>query len=52
MDLVADAFVGLSRVITLIGDAAVGATTIYAIVEDPDMAPLPIMETLLFSGMR
>jgi hypothetical protein len=27
------------RVITLIGDAAVDATTIYAIVEDPKMAP-------------
>ncbi|KAJ6087253.1 hypothetical protein N7467_006167 [Penicillium canescens] len=37
------------RVITLIGDAVVGATTIYAIVEDP---PLTILETLLFSGMR
>ncbi|KAJ6029918.1 carbohydrate-binding module family 24 protein [Penicillium canescens] len=52
VDLVADAFVGLSRIITLIGDAAVGATTIYAIVEDPKMAPLMILETLLFSGMR
>jgi hypothetical protein len=39
-------------VIKLIGDAAVGATTIYAIVEDPKMAPLAIMETRLFSGMR
>jgi hypothetical protein len=52
VDLVADAFVGLSRIITLIGDAAVGATTIYAIVEDPKIAPLMILETLLFSGIR
>lgn len=52
LDLVADAFVGLSRIITLLGDAAVGATAIYAIVEDPKMAPLTIMETLLFSSMR
>jgi hypothetical protein len=40
------------RVITLIGDAGVGGTTIYAIVKDPKMAPLTILETLLFSGMR
>ncbi|KAJ6006733.1 carbohydrate-binding module family 24 protein [Penicillium sp. IBT 35674x] len=52
VDLVADAFAGMSRVITMIGDAGVGATTIYSIVEDPKMAPLIILETLLFSGMR
>ncbi|CAG8920185.1 unnamed protein product [Penicillium salamii] len=51
-DLVADAFVGLSRIITIIGDAGVAATTIYAVVEDPKMAPLTILETLLFTGMR
>ncbi|KAJ5985838.1 hypothetical protein N7522_013034 [Penicillium canescens] len=39
VDLVADALVGLSRVITLTSDAAVGAITIYANVEDPKMAP-------------
>ncbi|KAJ6124088.1 carbohydrate-binding module family 24 protein [Penicillium samsonianum] len=52
LDLVADAFTGLARVITMIGDAGIGATTIYSIVEDPKMAPLIILETLMFSGMR
>ncbi|KAJ5501860.1 hypothetical protein N7463_004734 [Penicillium fimorum] len=28
------------------------ATTVYAIVEDPSMAPLTILETLLSSGLR
>ncbi|KAL3259953.1 hypothetical protein ABHI18_004927, partial [Aspergillus niger] len=52
LDAVADVFAGLSRIITLIGDAGAGATTIYAIVEDPKMAPLAILETLLLGGMR
>ncbi|KAL7661834.1 hypothetical protein ACMYSQ_001205 [Aspergillus niger] len=51
-DAVADVFAGLSRIITLIGDAGAGATTVYAIVEDPKMAPLTILETLLLGGMR
>lgn len=52
VSVVADAFVGMSRIIRMIGDAGLGATTIYDIVEDPKMAPLTIMEALLFSGMR
>ncbi|GKZ69379.1 hypothetical protein AnigIFM50267_004574 [Aspergillus niger] len=52
LDAVADVFAGLSRIITLIGDAGAGATTVYAIVEDPKMAPLTILETLLLGGMR
>lgn len=52
LDAVSDMFVGLSRVISLIGDVGLGASAVYAIVEDPNMAPLIILETLLFSGMR
>jgi hypothetical protein len=52
LDAVSDVFVGLSRVISLIGDVGLGASTVYAIVEDPNMAPLIILETLLFGGMR
>ncbi|KKK24697.1 hypothetical protein ARAM_003767 [Aspergillus rambellii] len=52
LDAVADTLVGLARIIRMIGDAGVGATTIYNIVQDPKMVPLTIMETLLASGMR
>jgi hypothetical protein len=51
LDAISDVFVGLSRVISLIGDAGLGASTLYAVVEDPKMAPLTILETLLFAGM-
>lgn len=33
-------------------DVGLGAVTIYDIVEDPKMAPITILETLMFSGMR
>ncbi|KAL4795278.1 hypothetical protein BDV19DRAFT_389410 [Aspergillus venezuelensis] len=49
---VADVFAGMSRIISLIGDVGMGAATVYAIVEEPKMASLTILETLLFSGMR
>ncbi|GKZ33830.1 hypothetical protein AbraIFM66950_003914 [Aspergillus brasiliensis] len=52
LEAVTDVFAGLSRIITLIGDVGAGATTVYAIVEDPKMAPLTILETLLLGGMR
>lgn len=51
LDAVSDIFVALSRIISIIGDVGLGASTIYAIVEDPSNAPLIIMETLLFGGM-
>lgn len=50
LDAVSDV-VALSRIISIIGDVGLGASTIYAIVEDPSNALLIIMETLLFSGM-
>lgn len=52
LDLVANAFAGMARIIRMIGDAGLGAATIYDIVQDPKMAPITILETLMFSGMR
>ncbi|OJK04633.1 carbohydrate-binding module family 24 protein [Aspergillus aculeatus ATCC 16872] len=52
LEAVADVFAGLSRIITMIGDVGIGATTVYAIVDNPKMAPLTILETLLLGGMR
>lgn len=38
--------------IRMINDVSLGAATIYDIVEDPKMAPITILETLMFSGMQ
>ncbi|KAJ5160953.1 carbohydrate-binding module family 24 protein [Penicillium canariense] len=52
LDAISDVFVGLSRLISMTGDVGLGASTVYAIVENPNMSPLLILETLVFSGMR
>lgn len=52
LDMIADSLLSISRIITMIGDAGIGAMTVYSVVEDPKMALLTILETLLMYGMR
>lgn len=52
LDVISDSLLGMSRIITMIGEAGMGAMTVYSAVEDPTMAPLTILETLLMYGMR
>ncbi|RLL93056.1 hypothetical protein CFD26_100639 [Aspergillus turcosus] len=52
IDIIGDAFAGLARLMTLIGDVSVAGYTVYSIADNPDEALPIIFETLLLAGRR